>query len=133
MPLLERDGPVEQLAGHARDARRGEGGLVLLGGEAGVGKSALVEQVQAAHADLRWSWGTCDGLSTPRPLAPLFDLANDLGGRLAELCEGQPERDDLFRALLQQVINSPHPNVLVIEDIHWADEATLDLLLFLAR
>ena len=56
-------------------------------------------------------------------LAPLFDLAHDLGGALEELCRGQPERDELFAALLAQVTgDDPASIVVVIEDIHWADE-----------
>jgi DNA-binding CsgD family transcriptional regulator/tetratricopeptide (TPR) repeat protein len=134
MALLERDRPLADLRSHADDARSGEGRLVLLAGEAGVGKSVLVESFQDELPDAEWAWGGCDGLSTPPPLAPLFDLAATLGGRLAELTRGPAERDELFRALLQQV--TAHDDglmVVVVEDLHWADEATLDLLRFLAR
>ena len=75
MQLLEREPSLTQLAGYAEEARRGEGRLVLVTGEAGVGKSALMEAFERDLADARWSWGACDGLFTPRPLGPLFDLA----------------------------------------------------------
>jgi len=101
MALVEREPPLAALRQYAQEAARGEGRLVLLAGEAGVGKSVLLEHLQRQLADARWSWGTCDGLSTPRPLAPLFDLAEQLGGRLRELCRARPERDELFRALLE--------------------------------
>src|SRR5579871_245700 len=103
MILLERDPALASLRQYAHEASQGEGRLVLIAGEAGVGKSALVEGFQGDRSDAFWSWGACDGLSTPRPLAPLFDLARDLGGALEELCRGQPERDELFAALLAQV------------------------------
>ena len=133
MMLLERDPVLALLRQYAHEARQGEGRLVLIAGEAGAGKSVLVEQFQRDLPDAIWSWGACDGLSTPRPLAPLFDLARDLGGALEDLCHGQPERDELFAALLAQVTADDRLNVLVVEDIHWADEATLDLMRFLTR
>ena len=133
MKLLEREPSLASLAGYAREARHGEGRLVLVAGEAGVGKSALVEQLQNDLADARWSWGACDGLFTPRPLGPLFDLATQLGGELEQLCRAGAAREDLFRALLRQVSEPQTLDVVVVEDVHWADEATVDLLRFLGR
>jgi DNA-binding CsgD family transcriptional regulator/tetratricopeptide (TPR) repeat protein len=133
MPLLERDASLGSLREYAREARRGEGRLVLVAGEAGVGKSALVEQLQDNLSDAHWSWGACDGLFTPRPLGPLFDLAGQLGGELLELCRAGAAREELFGALLRQVHRPGQLSVVVIEDVHWADEATVDLLRFLGR
>ncbi len=133
MVLLERDPVLASLRQYAREAGQGEGRLVLIAGEAGAGKSALAERFRRDLPDARWSWGACDGLSTPRPLAPLFDVARDLGGALEDLCQGRPERDELFAALLRQVTGDDRLDVIVIEDIHWADEATLDLMRFLTR
>ncbi|WP_347343518.1 ATP-binding protein [Jatrophihabitans telluris] len=134
MALVERDLQLAELRSYAERAAAGEGRLVLLAGEAGVGKSVLLERFETDGCPpATWAWGTCDGLSTPRPLAPLYDLASTLGGRLAELLDGHPEREELFRALLGQISQSQSLQVLVVEDIHWADEATLDLLRFLAR
>jgi DNA-binding CsgD family transcriptional regulator/tetratricopeptide (TPR) repeat protein len=133
MQLLERESSLAALAGYAREARRGEGRLVLVAGEAGAGKSALVEQFQRDLPDARWSWGACDGLFTPRPLGPLFDLADQLGGELNDLCRAGAAREELFRALLRQVSEPGTLSVLVVEDVHWADEATVDLLRFLGR
>jgi tetratricopeptide (TPR) repeat protein len=131
--LLERQAALAALAGYADEARRGDGRLVLVAGEAGIGKSALVEQLRHDLPEARWSWGACDGLFTPRPLGPLFDMAGQLGGELAELCRAGAAREELFRALLAQVSAPGTLNVLVVEDVHWADEATVDLLRFLGR
>ena len=90
MMLLERDPALASLRQYAHEAGQGEGRLVLIAGEAGVGKSVLVERFQHDLPGARWSWGACDGLSTPRPLGPLFDLARDLGGALEDLCQGLP-------------------------------------------
>jgi DNA-binding CsgD family transcriptional regulator/tetratricopeptide (TPR) repeat protein len=131
--LVERESALAELAGIARRAQRGQGGLVLLTGEAGVGKTALLERLECDLPDARWSWGACDGLFTPRPLSPLFDVAAQLGGPLDELGRAGAGRDDLFRALLRQVSEPGTLDVVVIEDVHWADEATIDLLRFVGR
>jgi DNA-binding CsgD family transcriptional regulator/tetratricopeptide (TPR) repeat protein len=133
VPLLERDTQLALLAEYAGEARQGDGRLVLIAGEAGVGKSALVEQLERGLPEATWSWGACDGLFTPRPLGPLFDIASQLGGELLELCRGDSPREELFGALLRQARAPGTLHVLVVEDVHWADEATIDLLRFLGR
>src|SRR5690349_12503291 len=132
-PLLEREASLARLAEYAAQAAGGEGRLVLLSGEAGVGKSALVERLCRDLPDARWSWSMCDGLFTPRPLGPLFDLADQLGGALLERGRAGADREELFRTLLG-ILSAPGVlDVVVVEDIHWADEATLDLLRYLSR
>jgi DNA-binding CsgD family transcriptional regulator/tetratricopeptide (TPR) repeat protein len=133
VPLLERETQLASLGEYAGDARQGDGRLVLIGGEAGVGKSTLVEHVQRGLPGATWAWGACDGLFTPRPLGPLFDIASTLGGKLLELCRASAPREELFGALLEQISAPGELHVLVIEDVHWADEATVDLLRFLGR
>jgi predicted ATPase len=76
--------------------------------------------------------GVLRRLFTPRPLGPLYDLADQLGGELLDLCTRGAGREELFRALLRQV-SGPATNVVVVEDVHWADEATIDLLRFAGR
>ena len=131
--LLEREAQLAALASYAGEARKAQGRLALVAGEAGVGKSALVEQLQRDLPEAAWFWGACDGLFTPRPLGPLFDIAAKLGGQLLELCRAGAPREELFGALLRQVSEPDALHVVVVEDIHWADEATIDLLRFLGR
>jgi hypothetical protein len=75
--------------------------------------------------------GACDALSTPRPLAPLADIARGLGGEVRHLLESAGRRDEVFGALLAAF--EAEPRLVIFEDIHWADEATLDLMTFLGR
>src|SRR5580704_13265377 len=130
MKLLERQRSLAELRQFAAEARDGDGRVVLIAGDAGIGKSALVEQLQQDLPDARWAWGACDGLFTPRPLGPLFDLADQLGGELRRLAQAGAARDELFRALLRQLSEPGTLTVVVVEDLHWADEATIDLLRF---
>jgi DNA-binding CsgD family transcriptional regulator len=133
MELLERASFLQTLGEYADQARRGDGRLVLVSGESGMGKTVLLEAFQRRTTRTRWLWGACDGLLTPRPLGPLFDIAPQAGGDLAALCAGGAARDRLFTAFLAE-IDSPAPfTAVVIEDVHWADEATLDLLSYAGR
>lgn len=133
MGLLEREPQLGSLTHYAADARRGDGRLVLVSGEAGVGKSALLEELEQQEADARWSWGSCDGLFTPRPLGPLLDVATTLGRELLTAVREQQPRERLFQALLADIEACEPYAALVFEDVHWADEATLDLLRFMGR
>ena len=133
MRLLERESQIEALTDYAGEAGRGQGRLVLVSGEAGVGKSSLLEQLEGNLGDARWYQGACDGLFTPRPLAPLLDIARQLGGELAELCRACAAREHLFATLLHEMSEPGGLRVFAIEDVHWADAATLDLLRFLGR
>jgi len=133
MELLERSSFLDALAGYATEARQGSGRLVLISGESGIGKTALVEAFHAQLTRARWLWGACDGLLTPRPLGPLFDIAAQTGGKLAELCDQGAAPDQLFGAFLAELDTPTALTVAVIEDVHWADEATIDLLRFTGR
>jgi len=133
MALLERESALAALAEYAAQARQGQGRLVFVNGEAGVGKSTLVEQLTQDLPDARFVWGACDGLFTPRPLGPLLDIAEQLGGPLSDLCRARVERHELFTALLRQISEPNQLHLVVIEDAHWADESTVDLIRFLGR
>jgi len=131
--LLQRETQLEALLHYALEAGTGNGRLALVSGEAGVGKSSLVEELQSRMPDATWAWTACDGLFTPRPLAPLHDLAREVGGTLPDLLGADATRSELFSTVLQVCADTDGLLVLVIEDVQWADEATLDLLRFLGR
>ena len=117
------------LAGVRADA---EGRLVLLGGEAGVGKTALLRRFcarQERHA--RVLWGASEPLRTPRPLGPFVDIAETTGGELEQLVAQAARPHEVAAALLRE-LRAGAPAVLVLEDVHWADEATLDVITLLA-
>jgi predicted ATPase len=122
--LLERD----QFLAALRDCPPGH--VVLVAGEAGIGKTALVRAFCEGEERLSL-WGACDALRTPRPLGPLRDMARQLDTRLARAVATESARFTLFSAFLDEL--AARPTVAVVEDAHWADEATLDLLLFLGR
>ncbi|BEP12858.1 AAA family ATPase [Acidothermaceae bacterium B102] len=131
--LAERSHLVEAMAGVLDEALSGSGRLLLVQGEAGAGKSALVREWAdtAAKARGRVLWGACDPMTSPRPLGPLVDIASHLDSRVEELLRSG-ERDGLFEATLAALV-AGGPTVLVVEDLHWADGSTLDLVRFLAR
>jgi AAA ATPase domain len=121
--LLEREPFLDTLAEYANEARQGDGRLVLVSGESGIGKTALAEAFQRRLKAARWLWGACDGLLTPRPLGPVFDMAAQAGGELARLCAQGASRDQLFAAFQAELDGHATLTVAVIEDAHWADEA----------
>jgi DNA-binding CsgD family transcriptional regulator/tetratricopeptide (TPR) repeat protein len=133
MRLIERESQLAALQQYAAEASRGQGRLVLISGEAGVGKSVLLEEFAQKLKSARWLWSGCDGLFTPAALGPLLDIATQLDGDLLRLSRAEAKRDQLYAALLRQLSDMQTLAVLVIEDVHWADEATLDLLSYLGR
>ena len=131
--MLEREEQLTALQGCLGDARAGRGRFVLVAGEAGIGKTTLVEHFCQGHAaDGVVFWGACDGLRTPRPLSPLIDVARHAGGVLQAAIDGGEKPAGCFDALRRELERCRRP-VLVIEDVHWADEATLDVLTMLGR
>jgi predicted ATPase len=133
MRLIERESQLAALHQYADEASQGQGRLVLISGEAGVGKSVLLEQLAEELDQASWLWSGCDGLFTPAALGPLLDIASHLDGELLRLCRAEAKRDQLYGALVRQLSGLRTLTVIVIEDVHWADEATLDLLSYLGR
>lgn len=133
--LLERQAPLEQLD-RARARSQSEGGqTVLISGQAGIGKTSLIEAFLATLPGNTGVYrGGCEALFAARPLGPLFDVAEQLGGEFAASLESDADNHKLYSAFLS-LIEAPelHGAVFVIEDIHWADNATMDFLKYIGR
>lgn len=130
--LLERGeelGALESLQNQVIALRSGR--QVLISGEAGVGKTALVRRFCAGQAGTVLT-GACESLATPRPLAPFLDVAQQVGGELSHLLRDGGRPHEVCQLLLREA-GERAVAVLVIEDLHWADAATLDVVRLLAR
>jgi DNA-binding SARP family transcriptional activator len=130
--LLERDDELASLLRTVRSVvRTGRGAVVLVTGEAGSGKSALTRAfVDCLDEDMVVAVGGCDDLLAPRSLGPLRDMAEALPD-LASALSGRGQPDDVLPALLRFL--AARPSVVVVEDVHWADDATLDAIRYLSR
>ncbi len=132
--LLERSAALDVLREASERTLAGHGGTVLIEGEAGIGKTTLLQAFAESHAgDFHVSWGWCEALFTPRPLGPLHDIAHSLGPEVEALLEQSVSPDRLFPAVLNQLQDDDRPQLLILEDLHWADNATLDLVRYLGR
>jgi len=130
--LLERDGPLGELGRWWSEACDGRGCVALIAGEPGIGKTAVVRELERRISG-RVLLGACDPLSTPRPLGPLVDIAPQVGGAVAHHLAAGDRVDIVFAALVAELAAASAPTLLVLEDMHWADAASLDLLRFLGR
>jgi DNA-binding CsgD family transcriptional regulator/tetratricopeptide (TPR) repeat protein len=132
--LLERDEPLAWMQGALREAREGHGHTFLIGGEAGIGKTSLLESfTHTNEGSARVLWGACESLTTPRPLGPLNDIAGELGGELLGAFRASRPPHELFQSFLHQLRTDGHPSIVVVEDAHWADDASADFMKFVAR
>src|SRR5919197_5560405 len=132
--LLERSAELSTL-GDSLDAveRSARGQVLLVRGEAGVGKTTLVRRFcEERGQSARILWGACDPLFTPSPLGPLLGVAEGTGGELQAVSERGAMPHEVVTALARELSGRP-PTIFVFEDVHWADEATLDVLRLLAR
>jgi len=131
--LVERDEALATLRRSLDEEATVGGRIVLIRGEAGIGKTALVKAfVEESPSDVDVLWGFCDGVSTPQPYGPFADMADGLGAEFRGLLDRNAASGEIGRWLLKWMGAGPM-RVLVIEDVHWADQATLDLLAILAR
>jgi ATP/maltotriose-dependent transcriptional regulator MalT len=130
--LLERDREIAQLAGLLAAVPSSGGKVVLVRGEAGIGKTALVSEFVESHADgAHVHFGFCDDLLTPQPLAPFWDVSREVTSLAESLEKG--DRLAVMAVLLELLSRGLRPTVLVIEDTQWADEVTLDAIRYLGR
>lgn len=129
--LLEREEHFEVLERRFREAREGNGRLVLVTGAAGTGKTALVKHFTDGLTDCRVLWGMCDDLVVPRPLGPFRDMASAAPALGAAIASG--DHGAVLDAVMEEIGRPPRPSVLVVEDAHWADQTTLDVIAFVGR
>jgi predicted ATPase len=132
--VLERDSVLGSLDDELSESLAGHGRTVLVTGEAGIGKSTVVRAFLGAHGDVRSAVGHCDPVAAPRSLGPILDLAAALGlpklyscGDSIDRSASRPDVKTFHEAMVAK------PTIAVVEDAHWADDATLDALVHLAR
>jgi len=141
--LIGRDAELGRLVALLRECLGGRGRTALVSGEAGVGKTAVLRRFgQQARADgARILWGECTEIDARRPFGPFMEIAR-AANRAAALAIAPPDAattgvdryrlHSAFTALLGDLARE-RPIVIVIEDLHWADEASLELFPHLAR
>jgi DNA-binding CsgD family transcriptional regulator/tetratricopeptide (TPR) repeat protein len=132
--LLERGQELAALNALWASVMTGGGGrLVFVGGEAGVGKTALVGCFcERLGESVRIVWGACDALFAPRPLGPFLEIAEAVGGELDGLASRAAKAHEIAAQVVHE-LGGAGPAVIVLEDLHWSDEASLDVLRLLAR
>lgn len=134
MDLLEREPELARLHRALQEASRGRGRVALISGESGIGKTRLTNEfLHAAEDSARILWGACDDLDTPRLLGPIRDMAGQVGGEFETLLETRGRKAEIFGATLEALDFGARPTVAVVEDAHWADAATADVLKYLGR
>jgi len=122
------------LADAYASAQRGEGRVVFVTGEPGIGKTAVVTRFIAdLEPRTRVLLGACDDLSIPRPLGPFRDFAGRVSPALAESLATGAAPHEIQTLLVEELELPPVPTVLVLEDVHWADEATIDSVTLVGR
>ena len=134
MKLLERENCFEIINGHYQSVLNGTGHTLFITGEAGIGKTSLIKEFISQVQDTAFILkGNCDSLFSPRPLGPLCDISYRLTSNLQLQLRSDTDRSTLFSSFLTELKDRSDPVILIFEDIHWADEATLDLIKYLAR
>lgn len=132
--LIEREGPLAQLEELIERAPSAGGRVALVSGEAGIGKSSLLNELRRRLGeDVRVLWGSCDALYTPRPLGPVLDFAGQLSASVQETLASDRSPAVLFAEIVAELEAHDATTVVIIEDTHWADHATLDFLKFVGR
>ena len=130
--LVQRELELQRLAGAVERAASGSGMFALVRGPAGIGKSSLLREFMSANADRVFlMFGACDDVASPRPFDAFWDMADDEPRLLSALETSDPR--GVFDALKELLGRTLRPTVVVIDDVHWAEQATLDVLMRVGR
>ncbi|WP_422081921.1 helix-turn-helix transcriptional regulator [Ulvibacterium sp.] len=133
MKLLERESEISLLQEYAKDCIDQKSSIINIYGEAGIGKTSLVDYfLNSLGDDFCICRGYCESLFTPRPFGPVYDMRAELGVNFPESLNSE-NKNVIFERLRKGILIKEQPVVLLFEDVHWADEATLDLIKFLGR
>ena len=150
-PLIGRDSEMALLTGLVKEVSLGRGRLMLIEGEPGIGKSALVRAAVAGAPDAGCHvfWGAGDELGQALPLVPFLDglrvrdpSTNPRRNAIVRLLRGEITADrgtDVPAALAEQLLAlvteqwTTRPTILVVDDLQWADPASVTLWGRLAR
>jgi len=134
MELIEREQQLKKLADAWNQVRAGKGRIALVSGEAGIGKTSLIQRFASEQSrSARVLWGACDDLFSPQPLRPFLDIALQIQSDLLQLIQSGADRLTISTQIFIHLQKNITPAIFVLEDLHWADEATLDVVKFLGR
>jgi DNA-binding CsgD family transcriptional regulator/energy-coupling factor transporter ATP-binding protein EcfA2 len=134
MTILERESQLDTLHQLIHHAAEGTGQVIFIAAESGGGKSTLIEHfAQSTSEYTRTVVVRCDGLKMPGPFGTLADFAGAFGPDVEAALTQLDSRDSVFRAILSTLRNTRTTTILVIEDAHWSDQASLELIRFLGR
>ena len=134
MELLERDEALSALVAAYEAAAQGQGRAVFVTGEPGIGKTSLVSRfLRDLGSGARVLFGNCDDLLIPRPLGPIRDLVGSVSPAFEDALSSDAAPHELQALLIAELELPPHPTILVLEDIHWADDATFDSITVVGR
>lgn len=127
----ERSGQLDVLRSALDRARQGTGAILVVEGEEGIGKTSLVREfLRGVETGDQVLVGVCDDMLAPRPLGPFRDMLRSRGRDT----HGGPEaREVVIDSMLDVMSNRLRPAIVIVEDVHWADDGTLDILRFLGR
>jgi len=131
--LLERDTDLERLQLLVHSLRQG-GACAVIEGEAGVGKTSLLRALLSrCGPGVQRLWSGCEPLLSAPPLGALIDLVDELPPTLASAVRAGRATQDVLLGVLAMLRERAERLVWVVDDVQWADGATLDLLRFVAR
>lgn len=132
--LIERDVPLQTLSDISESLVRDGGAIVLVSGEAGIGKTTFLQSfLENVGKEFTVRWGSCDPLTTPRVLGPVHDMYSHFGPKVQSALDDEAPFSKLVNCVIDDLQNTVKPNLFVVEDAHWADNATLDLLKCIGR